>query len=334
MNIKKICLLIAVLTISSPSFAKKKAVKSAINPRVQTSMVVDAESGKILHNVNGHERIYPASLTKLMTIYMAFDALEKGKLTMEERLHVSARATKVIPLKLNLKPGQTISTKDAILGMVVHSANDASNVIGEAVSGTQEKFAVAMTKKAHELGMKNTEFYNAHGLHHPNQKTTATDLVKLTLALKRDFPQYYDMMSATSMQFEGKTVATHNRVLKNYEGAEAGKTGFTNPAGLNLVIAAKRGDKKLIGVVTGSNSRVSRDDKMVRLLDSHFGVSNDVFANAPTTVKKVEQASSKKKLVIAKAKMPVKKFAAKKTNKISAKKHLIKKSSKVKTTRV
>lgn len=235
-------------------------------------LVVDVDTGKILESTNGKTAIYPASLTKLMTVYLVFEAIEAGKLSMDDYIPVSQRAAHVIPLKLGLRAGQTIKVRDAVNGTIIHSANDAAIVLGEKIGVSEENFAILMTKRAHSLGMKDTQFMNAAGFHHSRQKTTPIDLAKLTMALERDFPQYYSLFKQTSFEFAGRTIRGHNRVTENYAGVEFGKTGFTSAAGCNLVTVAERGDKRLVGIVTGSKSSASRNQKMMSLLDKHFGV--------------------------------------------------------------
>lgn len=237
-----------------------------------TSLVVDFESGKILESTNGKVAIYPASLTKMATAYVVFEAIEAGKISMDDYIAVSSKAERVIPLKLGLRAGQSVRVRDAVNGAIIHSANDACIALAEKIAGSEEKFAAMMTKRAQSLGMKDTSFMNASGFHHPKQKTTPIDLAKLAIALKRDFPQYYSLFKQNSFEYAGRTIRGHNRVTENYAGVEFGKTGFTNPAGLNLVTVAKRGDKRLIGVVTGSKSSASRNQKMMAMLDKHFGV--------------------------------------------------------------
>lgn len=243
-----------------------------------TSLVVDFESGKILESTNGKVPIYPASLTKIMTAYIVFEAIEAGKISMNDRIPVSFKASHVIPLNLGLKAGHNVKVEDAIKGAIIHSANDACIALAEKIAGSEEKFAAMMTKRAQSLGMKDTSFMNASGFHHPKQKTTPIDLAKLAIAIKRDFPQYYSLFKQNSFEYNGRTIRGHNRVTQNYAGVEFGKTGFTNPAGLNLVTVAKRGDKRLIGVVTGSKNAAYRNQKMMSMLDKHFGIVTNIKA--------------------------------------------------------
>lgn len=311
--------ILSIVFITEVYAKPKKAYKVSQNKKQQavalppqTSVVVDMQDGKILHAENAHLRVYPASLTKVMTLYLTFEAIDKGVLSMDQRLTVSKRAANMRPSKLGLKVGETISVKDAVMSLIVKSANDSSVVLGEAISGASEDhFAQIMTKRAKDLGMHNTTFRNASGWHHPEQKTTAIDMAKLTMALKRDFPDYYSLFSATSFTFNGKTVTGHNKVVEKYQWAEGLKTGYTNPAGHNLITTAAKDGKRLVGVVTGGRSANDRNYKMVSLLDRHFGLSpsgdflsdNATFAsNKSKPVKSVSRKSKSSKIQVVKAK--------------------------------
>lgn len=239
--------------------------------RTQTSLVVDAKNGKILHAQNARERIYPASLTKVMTLYLTFEAIQANNLSLNDKIRISKKAEQVIPLKLHLKAGDHITVKEAILGTIIHSANDCSIALAEHIGGSEDKFAAVMTRRAHQLGMRSTTFKNASGLHHAEQKSTALDLAKMSMAIKRDFPRFYPLFAKTSFEFRGRTVHGHNPVVANYAGAEGLKTGFTTPAGYNLITTASRHGKSLVAVVTGTDSKQIRTKKMVQLLDTHFG---------------------------------------------------------------
>jgi D-alanyl-D-alanine carboxypeptidase (penicillin-binding protein 5/6) len=272
--------------------AKKSSSKAAPSGRTETSLIVDGKTGKILHSYNAKKRIYPASLTKVMTLYLIFEALDSGKITMDQKFSVSKYAADAKPGKLYLKPGEKISVKDVILGLIVKSANDAARTAAENISGSEQKFAKLMTLRAHQLGMQNTIFTNASGWHDPRQKTTAVDLVKLSIAIKRDFPKYYQLFTKTSFKFKGKTIPGHNKLVAKYPGAEGLKTGFTNPAGCNLITTATRGNKSLVGVVTGSSSAASRDQKMIKLLDTHFMSKPPIIKAKKTNAKSSKTAHS------------------------------------------
>jgi len=267
------------LAIPVADAAKRQSRKKA-SGRIQTSLVVDGKTGKILHASNARKKIYPASLTKVMTIYLIFEALESGKLSLNQKLYVSSYATKARPLKLYLKPKERITVRDTILGLIVKSANDAARVAAENIAGSEKRFARLMTIRARQLGMKNTTFTNASGWHDARQVSTAVDLAKLSMAIKRDFPQYYHFFKKTSFKFKNKTIKGHNRVVATYPGAEGLKTGFTNPAGCNLITAATRGNKSLVAVVTGRSSSAIRNKKMVQLLDEHFGIKHQTIKQA------------------------------------------------------
>lgn len=298
---KKLLSLLAVLVFHAiiawnleACAAKKSKTKKKItvyNP-TQAALVVDARTGKILHASNSKKRIYPASLTKVATLYMLFEALESGRLTLNQKIKVSEYATKAKPSKLHLKAGETIKVKDLILALSVKSANDAARVVAEALAGSEEKFARLMTVRARQLGMKNTVFKNASGWHHPDQKTTVVDLAKLAIAIKRDFPQYYHFFSKTSFVYNGKTINGHNKVMASYPGAEGLKTGFHLPSGYNLITTATRGNRSLVGVVIGGKTSLERDSKMVKLLDAHFDMKKERSRN-PKAIKQVKRQVNK-----------------------------------------
>lgn len=273
--------------------AKKKKKRAPAYTPIQSSLVVDGRTGKILHSRNARKRIYPASLTKVMTLYMIFESLESGKISLNDRFKVSKYATKVIPLKLHLKPGSTIKVKDIILGLIVRSANDAAKVAAEGIGGSEKKFARLMTVRARQLGLKHTTFTNASGLHNVRQKSTAVDLAKLTIAIKRDFPQYYHFFSKTNFKFNGRIIKGHNKVTARYPGAEGLKTGFLNASGCNLITTATRGKKSLVGVVIGSRSAKERNSKMEKLLDQHFGVTKVSASKVGAGKKKRKKAYRK-----------------------------------------
>lgn len=292
----RLVLILAIFFSFSAFAAVKKIKKMPCNPVFpQASLVVDMNTGKVLHAQNATGKVYPASLTKLMSLYLTFEAIESGKLPLNKKLYVSRRAERMLPTKLGLKAGETITVKDAMLGLIVKSANDASVALAEAIAGSEEKFATLMNFKAHSLGMKNTFFYNASGWHHPMQVTTALDMVKLAIALKRDYPRFYPLFSRTSFEFRGKTVKGHNRVVANYIGAEGLKTGFTCPSGFNLITSASRGDKALVGIVTSNKTASARDKKMVTLLDQHFGVVQPVKIKKKIPTMRVSSAAKQKK---------------------------------------
>lgn len=234
------------------------------------SMVVDAETGQVLHSVNADTRNYPASLTKIMTLYMVFEALEKGKLTLKQKLKVSKRASGMPPSKLGLKVGETITVEEAIRALSTKSANDVAVVVAEALAGKETTFAQVMTKRARALGMNRTTFRNASGLPNRGQKSTARDMARLAKAVMTDFPQYYHYFSTTKFTYKGRTHRSHNKLLKSYKGTDGIKTGYIRASGFNLVASVERSGRRLIAVVFGGKTSKSRDRHMVKLLDRGF----------------------------------------------------------------
>lgn len=237
------------------------------------AIIVDADSGAILYESNAKTRTYPASLTKMMTLYLLFEAVEAKQFKLDDLLAVSAHAAKQPATDLGLTKGQQITVEKAILALVVHSANDVAVVIAEALGGTENKFAAMMTKKAHELGMKSTTFRNASGLPNPEQVTTARDMAILARALIARFPGFYAYFSAHSFTHRGRVYTSHNRVLLSYPGADGLKTGYIRASGFNLATSATRDGHRLVAVVLGGKSARSRDLKMIDLLDQGFALA-------------------------------------------------------------
>ncbi|MFD2191612.1 serine hydrolase [Pistricoccus aurantiacus] len=241
----------------------------AANPRY-ASIVVDATSGNILHAANAEESRYPASLTKMMTLYLLFEAIEEGRVTLDQPLYVSSHAASMPASKLWLNVGSTISVEEAIPALVVTSANDVAVVVAEALGGTETNFARLMTQKAQAFGMQDTQFRNASGLPDAAQVTTARDMAVLSVHLMRDFPQYYQEFSRKSYVYQGKSRRGHNRLLSNYEGADGLKTGFIRASGFNVATSAIRDNRRVIAVVMGGYSASSRDEHMAELMDDGF----------------------------------------------------------------
>lgn len=257
-----ICFILSLLTAFLPAAKAEAGGYSAI--------VVDADTGRVLHAQAADTPRYPASLTKMMTLYMAFDALKAGQLSLNQRLHVSAFAAGQSPSVIGLKPGQTISVRDAILAAVTKSANDATVVLGEAIGGSESQFAEMMTRRAHRLGMHDTTFRNASGLPDPKQKTTARDMATLALALLKNHKDHYHYFATPEFEWDSKVFSNHNHLLRNYEGVDGIKTGFIRASGFNLVASAVRDGRRVIGVVFGGTSGPARDARMVKLLDMAF----------------------------------------------------------------
>jgi D-alanyl-D-alanine carboxypeptidase len=235
-----------------------------------SSIVVENGSGRVMEAANADSLRYPASLTKLMTLYMAFEALKEHRVWLGQRVPVSAWASSMEPSKLGLVPGTYFTVSDAILAIVTKSANDAACALGELLGGDEQRFAQMMTMRARALGMTQTTFRNASGLPDPAQTTTARDLALLAHHLIQDFPEDYHYFSEPMFYFHGRQIPNHDRMLVAYEGADGLKTGYTLASGHNLVTSAVRGQVRLIGVVLGARSNPERDAQMASLLDDGF----------------------------------------------------------------
>lgn len=239
------------------------------------AMVIDADSGQVFHAVNIHTRNFPASLTKLMTLYLLFEAIDNKKLTLDTRLAISSRAARQPASRLGLRAGGSIKVRTAIQALVIKSANDVASVVAEALGLTERRFALLMTAKARKLGMSKTTFRNASGLPHRGQQSTAHDMVKLSQAIIKQFPHHYYFFSLSAFKFNGSTFRTHNKVVNSYPGADGLKTGYIRASGYNLVTSARRGKQRLIGVIFGGKSPRARNLLMARLLDKGFAASAD-----------------------------------------------------------
>jgi D-alanyl-D-alanine carboxypeptidase len=226
------------------------------------AMVIDANTGTVLMNESGDDARFPASLTKMMTLYMVFEQIEAGRLTMETRLKVSREANAAKPSKLDLEPGEDITVGDAVKALITKSANDASIVLAEAVGGTHREFAHLMTTKARSIGMSKTTFRNANGLPDSGQTTTGRDMITLGLRLQDDFPKYYPLFAMQSFTFNGHAHRNHNKMLGKFEGLDGIKTGYTHASGFNIVTSVRQGGKHVVGVVFGGATGGSRDATM------------------------------------------------------------------------
>ncbi len=271
-----LCLLFVCLTLA-PIKSNARRVESNIIANKYAAYVVDADTGQVLHNSNAHKKLHPASLTKLMTLLMVFDAVERGNLKLYNRMYVSRHAASMPPSKLNLPAGSTIKVEDAILILVTKSANDIAVTIAEKLGGTEDEFAHMMTRKARSLGMRNTLFRNASGLHDPKQISTAHDMSILARVLLTEYKDYYHYFSTRSFSYDGKTYRNHNKLMSSYNGMDGMKTGYIKASGFNLIASAVRQDHRLIGVVFGGRTGRSRDTHMERLLDSAFNQVGGVY---------------------------------------------------------
>jgi D-alanyl-D-alanine carboxypeptidase len=257
---------------SAPAQAHHWHAAAAGSGPVFEWIVLDAETGQVLGEQSADEITYPASLTKMMTLYLAFEQLNLGHITLDRQFTVSAYAAGRAPSRLGLSPGETVSVHDLILGIVTKSANDAATVLAEGLAGGEENFARYMNWKARELGMNHTWYDNPSGLPDPAQRTTARDIARLALALYQHFPREYRYFSTREFEFRGQLVHGHDHLLDWYPGADGIKTGFINASGFNLATSAVRNGRRLIGVVMGGRSARIRDVQMASLLDQGFAI--------------------------------------------------------------
>ncbi|MGE0022584.1 MAG: serine hydrolase [Hyphomicrobium sp.] len=232
----------------------------------QSSFIIDANTGKALHAQSADELRFPASLTKMMTLYILFGEIEQGRLSYDSKIVFSERATAVAPSKLGLDAGDEIEVIDAIKALVVKSANDVAVAVAETIGGSEAQFARLMTTRAREIGMSSTTFRNASGLPNPVQKTTARDMVTLALRLQDDFPRRYRLFATTSFTFRGKTHKTHNTLMRGFPGMDGVKTGYTRASGFNLVSSVQADGKHIVGAVFGGKTAATRNALMRSLL--------------------------------------------------------------------
>jgi D-alanyl-D-alanine carboxypeptidase len=256
-------LLAVAVLIARPAIAQVGSDRYA-------SIVVDAATGAVISSSAANEPRYPASLTKLMTLYLTFEALRDRRITLDTLVPVSAHAASMVPSKLGLVPGTKLTVQQAIFALVTKSANDAAAALGELLGGSEPRFGQMMTLRARALGMRNTTFRNASGLPDPQQTTTAYDLAILARHLINDFPDQYHYFSTPEFVWHGRTIMNHDSMLRSYPGADGMKTGYTNAAGHNLITSAVHGNVRLIGVVLGARSNYERDVHMTALLNQGF----------------------------------------------------------------
>lgn len=269
------CMCFLALSSVLPSTAHAKTNKK------YASIVIDADTGQVLSERYADKILHPASLSKLMTLHLVFDALKSGKWTKRTKLYVSARAEAQSPSKIGVKRGTRISVDQAIRALVVKSANDVAVVVAENYAGSEYKFAQLMTKKARELGMSRTTFRNASGLPDKRQVSTARDMTYLAMSLQNQHAEYYPYFKNTVFHYKGKKFTSHNRLMKTYRGMDGMKTGYIRASGFNLVSSAKRNGRAIIGVVFGGKTSKSRNKHMASLLDRGF-----------VTVRKVKRFAS------------------------------------------
>lgn len=264
---KSLSLVPAILLVASTSLFSAPTQAQDVSREKYAAIAVDAASGEILFARNIDDQRYPASVTKVMTLYILFEELAAGRMTLRSPIVMSRHAAAMQPSKLGLAPGKSITAEDAIRVVVTKSANDVAVAIAEAISGSESAFAARMTRTAKSLGMTRSVFVNASGLPNNKQVTTARDLATLGLRVQRDFPQYYKYFSLVSTEVAGKTFRSHNRILGKYRGADGIKTGYINASGFNLLASVRRDGKHVVGVVMGGKTANSRNQHMTKIFD-------------------------------------------------------------------
>ncbi|MDR7147215.1 D-alanyl-D-alanine carboxypeptidase [Rhizobium sp. BE258] len=264
--------MLAALAIATTAFLAESvtAEAEAANPKY-AGIVVDAKTGNVLYSENADRLQYPASLTKMMTLYMTFEALEQGRISLDTRVPFSPHASAQAPTKLGVRTGGSITVEQGILGLVTLSANDAATALGEMIGGgSEDRFAQMMTAKAHALGMTRTTYRNANGLPNTAQMTTARDQARLGIALRQHFPQYYGYFATQSFKFGTRTIRSHNRLVGSVRGVDGIKTGYTRAAGFNLVSSVQDDGRSIVGVVMGGASTPARDNQMRKLIATYL----------------------------------------------------------------
>jgi D-alanyl-D-alanine carboxypeptidase len=259
---RSVLLLLALCAATLAPGARAYAAPAA----KQASIIIDANTGKVLHAQAADELRFPASLTKMMTLYILFGEIEQGRLSYDSKITFSQRATTMPPSKLGLKAGEQISVLEAIKVLVVKSANDVAVAVAETIGGSEYQFARLMTERARQIGMSSTTFRNASGLPNPSQKTTARDMATLGIRLQDDFPEYYRFFSTASVTINGKTYKTHNTLMRGFPGMDGIKTGYTRASGFNLVSSVRADGKHVVGAVFGGKTAATRNALMRSLL--------------------------------------------------------------------
>jgi D-alanyl-D-alanine carboxypeptidase len=281
---------------------------SAAGPKY-AGIVIDANTGNVLYSENADTLHYPASLTKMMTVYLTFEALESGRITLDTPVVFSRNAAAQAPTKLGIGPGRSVTVREAILGIVTKSANDAAMALGEMLGGSEEGFARMMNDKARALGMTRTTYRNPNGLPNTAQMTTARDQARLGIALREHFPEYYGFFSETSFRLGNRTILGHNRLVGSVRGVDGIKTGYTRAAGYNLATSVKVDGRSIVGVVLGGASTPARDNQMRKLIADYLPaastkhIASNVIAQVPPTATPNVQAASARMADITRAKI-------------------------------
>lgn len=260
----------------------------AADPRA-ASMVIDANTGAVLHNKAGDEPVYPASLTKMMTLYMTFELIELGRLNYNSKIKMTQEGADAAPSKLELEAGEELTVLNAIKALVTKSANDVAIALAQHIGGTEENFARLMTRKAREIGMPNTTFRNASGLPDPEQITTARDMITLGLRLQDDFPRHYRLFSTRVFTYGGKNYRNHNTLLARYPGTDGIKTGYTRASGFNLVSSVRRDGKHVVAAVFGGDTARERNAKMQSLLNAALAKASTNVTRKPVLIARAPQ---------------------------------------------
>jgi D-alanyl-D-alanine carboxypeptidase len=293
---------IAIIATASPAeAARRKKYRHGGYAPPYAAMVVDVKSGRTLHAVNEDALRHPASVTKVMTLYLLFEQLERGRFQLDTPLRVSAHAASQSPSKIGFDPGETIEVEDAAKALITKSANDVAAAIGENIAGSEEAFAQMMTRKARALGMNRTVFKNASGLPDPEQVTTARDLTILARAIQERFPKYYPMFSTRNFNFAGSNYRNHNKLLGRVEGVDGIKTGYTRASGFNLMTSARSEGRHVVSVVLGGRSGASRDNIMAGLVAAHLPRATAGARSAPMVA---EAPAERPRQVVAEAPAP------------------------------
>lgn len=261
-------IILALALVMNTSVLVSKA-EAKYNPRY-ASIVIDADTGEVIRARYADKVLYPASLTKIMTLLLVFEAIENGEVRLRDRIQISRHAASMVPSKLNLPVGSSIKVEDAIKALVTKSANDVAVAIAEHIGGTESNFAYLMTQKARHIGMRNTRFKNASGLHNRSQVSTARDMSKLARYVIKYYPHYYAYFSTQKFSYRGSTYVNHNRLMRTYEGMDGMKTGYIGASGFNLVASAVRNNRRLIGVVFGGRTSRTRNAHMEAILNAGF----------------------------------------------------------------
>jgi D-alanyl-D-alanine carboxypeptidase len=278
---------LVVVAVAVGAFALATASSAMANPKY-AGIVIDAKTGKVLYEENADAPRYPASLTKMMTLYLVFEALSTGRISKNTQITFSRNASAEPPTKLGVPPGKSITVEQAIMALVTRSANDAATAVGEFLGGSEANFARMMTVKARQLGMHSTTFRNAHGLPNNEQRTTARDMARLGIALREHFPQHYSYFSTRSFNYAGRTMGNHNRLLGRVQGVDGIKTGYIRASGFNLVSSVSTNNRRIVAVVMGGNTAASRDAHMAELIKRYLpnastGRDRDLIARGPAT---------------------------------------------------